>query len=263
MARKYGQRDNNPQREYQRLVRNTKAKLRRIEDEYGLDLSDEIKIPKYEELNSPEKFDEFAERMSSFTDRGNLRYQFERNKKGVVYSKQELNEGIAHTMIAQEKAREFIDKYKDNPYYVSGKEAGYTVGERMTLFERENVAGITVPNDFDIDAFESRSRLKGRLELLGEKASGKFFDQSMSRMKENFMRAVRGSFNSEADDVLDMIDIIPPDDFFELFIMKAEFTFEDYASDGSIDGSEQQLEMLRGYLQSYFRGEIDMDMKGF
>lgn len=263
MSRKYGQRDNNPKKEYQRLVRNTKAKLNRIQDEYGLDLSHEIEIPNFEELNSPEKFDEFAERMSSFTDRGNLRYQFQRNKKGAVYSKQELNEGIANTMIAQEQAKQFIDKYKENPYFIAGKEAGYTVGDRMMLYEKENVAGITVPDDFDIDKFESRSRLLGRLELLGEKASGKFFDQSMSRMKENFMKALRGSYNSDADDVLDMIDIVPPDDFFELFIMKAEFTFEDYASDGSIDGSETQLNILRGYLESYFRGEIDMDMKHF
>lgn len=263
MARKYGQRNNNPEKEYKRLVRNTKAKMRRLQDDYGIDLTDKIEIPKFDELDTPDKFDEFSERMESFTDRGNLNYQFRKNDKGVVYSLQELNEGIANTMFAQEKARQFIDKYKDNPYFIAGEEAGYTVGDRMLLYEKENVAGISVPDDFNINAFESRSRLKGRLELLEEKASGKFFDQSMSRMKENFMKALRGSYNSDADDVLNMIDIVPPDDFFELFIMKAEFTFEDYASDGSIDGSETQLNILRGYLESYFRGEIDMDMKQF
>lgn len=261
--RRYNQRHNNPQKEYQRLVKNTKSKLKRVFDEYGLDLSEKIKIPDYEELNSPEKFDDFVENMSSFTDRSNLRYQFERNKHGMVYSKQELNEGIANTMIAQQKARELIEKYKQHPYYVAGKEAGYTVGDRMMLYEKENVAGIEEPDDFDINKFESRSRLEGRLELLGDKASGKFFDESMSRMKENFMKALRGSFHSDADDVIAMLDIIPPDDFFEMFIMNAEFSFETFHSDGSGDNDLDQLELLRGYIDTYFRGEMDMDLKHF
>lgn len=261
--KRYKQRNNDPEKEYKRLVKNTKAKLKRVKEDYGIDLSDEIPLPKYSELDTSEKFDEWSDKMMSFTDRGNLNYQFGKNKYGVAYSKQELNEAIANTIIAQEKAQSFIDKYKNNPYSIQGEETGYTIGDRMMLYEKENVAGISVPKDFDIDAFESRSRLEGRKELLREKASGKFFDQSMERMKLNFMKALSGTFNSAADDVINMIDIVPPDDFFELFLMKAEFTFEDYASDGSIDGSETQLEMLKGYLEEYFRGEIDMTLKGF
>jgi len=261
--KKYGQRHNDPKQESQRLVRNTKAKIKRVKDEYGLDLSNRIPLPKYDELDTPEKFDEWSEQMQSFTDRGNKEFQFGRNKWGMIYSHAELEEGIENTKLSQERSQEFIDKYKDNPYARLGKETGYTVGDRMILFEEENVAGIRVPKDFNIDAFETRSRLLGRLDLLEEKASGKFFDQSMERMKENFMTAVRGTFNSNADKVLDMIDMMPPDDFFELFLMKAEFTFEDYASDGSIDASETQLELLQGYLEEYYRGEIDMSLKGF
>lgn len=262
--KKYKQRANDPQEEYKRLVRNTKSKIKRVQDNYGLDLSGVINIPSFDEIKEPEKFDKWAEEMTSFTDRGNLDYQFDKNKWGMVYSKAELERGLQDTIEAQQKAKEFIDKYKDNPYAIGGKDTGYTIGDRMTLYEKENVAGISVPDDFDINAFQNRSRLEGRLELLNEKASGKFFDQSMERMKNNFMRALRGTFNSDADDVINMIDIVPPDDFFELFLMKAEFTFEDYASDGSIDGSETQLELLRSYLQEYFRGEIDVNLlKGF
>lgn len=261
--KRYKQRANDPHDEYKRLVRNTKAKVKRIQENYGLDVSDKIHIPRFEELNTDEKFDKFSDNMEAFTDRGNKEFQFHRNDKQVVYSQAELERGIEDTKEAQRKAQEFIDKFKDNPYAVEGRETGYTIGDRMLLYQKENVAGITVPNDFDIDTFESRSRLEGRLELLDEKASGKFFDQSMERMKNNFMKALRGTFNSDADDVINMIDIVPPDDFFELFLMKAEFTFEDYASDGSIEANEHKLELLESYLHEYFRGEIDMDLKGF
>ena len=264
ITKKYKQRDNDPQKEYQRLVRNTKSKLQRVKENYGLDLSDEIKIPKFQELDTSEKFDEWSEQMQSFTDRGNKEYQFGINKYGVVYSLAQLEQGIESTKLAQENAKEFIEKYKDNPVAQGGKDLGYTIGDKMLLYDEENVAGIRVPKDFNIDAFQDRKRLEGRLDLLDEKASGEFFDQSMSRMKQNFMTALGGTFNSAADEVLAMIDIIPPDDFFELYLMKEEFTFEDYASDGSIDASEDQLNRLKSYLEEYFRGEIDVNLlKGF
>jgi hypothetical protein len=261
--RRYNQRDNNPHKEYKRLVRNTKEKLKRVQENWGVDLSYEIEIPSYNELNTTEKFDDFVEEMTTFTDRSNLHYQFDRNKKGLVYRLSELERGEELTKQSQENAQEFIDRFKEKTYQVGGKDMGYTVGDRMTLYDKENAAGITVPNDFDIDAFETRSRLEGRLELLEEKADGVFFDRSMRTMKENFMKSLKGSFNSEADDIIEMIDIMPEDDFFELFLMTGEFTFEDYASDGSIDGTREQAEMLRGYLHEYYRGNIDMDLKGF
>jgi hypothetical protein len=261
--RRYKQRDNDQQQEYKRLVRNTKAKMKRVKEEYGIDLSYQIEIPDFDEVKSPEAFDEFSEQMMSFTDRNNLNYQFGRNKWGMVYSKAEEAEGILNTKQAQENAQEFIDRFKEKEYQISGNDAGYTVGQRMMLFEKENVAGISVPDDFDIDAFQSRSRLEGRLELLEEKADGVFFDRSMRTMKENFMKSVKGSFNSEADDVVEMLDIMPEDDFFELFIQSAEFTFEDYASDGSIDGTAEQAERLRGYLHEYFKGNMNTELKAF
>jgi hypothetical protein len=261
--RRYNQRDNDPQKEYKRLVRNTKEKLKRVQENWGVDLSYEIEIPKYNELNTTEKFDDFVEEMTTFTDRGNLHYQFNKNDKGLVYRLSEVERGEELTKQAQENAQNFIDRFKEKKYQVGGREMNYTVGDRMTLYDKENAAGITVPNDFDINAFETRSRLEGRLELLEEKSDGVFFDRSMRTMKENFMKSLKGSFNSEADDIIEMIDVMPEDDFFELFLMTGEFTFEDYASDGSIDGTREQAEMLRGYLHEYYRGNIDMDLKGF
>jgi hypothetical protein len=260
--RRYNQRDNDPQKEYKRLVRNTKAKMKRVHDEYGVDLSYEIDIPSYDEIKGTDEFDDFVEEMTSFTDRSNLNYQFDRNKWGMVYRLSELERGNELTKEAQENAQEFIDRFKEKTYQVGGKEMPYTIGDRMTLYEKENAAGVTVPNDFDIDAFETRSRLVGRLELLEEKADGVFFDRTQRTMKDNFIKSLKGSFNSEADDIVEMINIMPEDDFFELFMQSAEFTFEDYASDGSIDGTREQAELLRGYLQNYFAGNVDMTLKG-
>ncbi|UTC25166.1 DNA terminal protein [Cytobacillus phage Bfsp1] len=256
-------RDSFDKDEYKRLVKNAKAKMKRIETKYGLDVSDKIDIPQATDFNSRKEFNEWKDRMKSFTDRNNPEFQYEINKYGVAASKAELEKIRQDTAKAQEQAQKFIEKYENKPYSVGGKEMGYTVGDRMLLFRDRNVAGITVPDDFDFDKIQTRSRLEGRAELLEEKASGQFFDQSMERMKHNFMTALRGTFNGAADELLDMIDIIPPDDFFELFLMKAEFTFEDYASDGSIDGTDAQLEMLKSYVEEYFRGEIDMSLKHF
>jgi hypothetical protein len=261
--RRYNQRENNPKKEYDRLVRNTKAKMKRVKEDYGIDLSYEIEIPKYDEFMSSDEFDSFVEEMSSFTDRNNLNYQYVKNKWGLVMRKADLNEAYENNKKERENAQEFIDRFKEKEYQINGKDAGYTVGDRMTLYEKENAAGITVPDVFDFDNYQDRSRLEGRLETMEEKADGVFFDRSMRQMKENFMAVLRGSFNSESDDIIDMIDAMPEDDFFELFLQSAEFTFEDYASDGSIDGTAEQAELLRGYLKEYYMGNVDTSLKGF
>jgi hypothetical protein len=258
--RRYNQRDNDIQKEYKRLVRNTKAKMKRVKDDYGIDLSYEIEIPSFDEAKAD--FDDFSENMIAFTQT-DPNYKFVKNSKGVVASLAEIAEDIENTKQSQVNAQEFINRFKEKEYQISGEKVGYTVGDRMMLYEKENVAGITVPDDFDFEAFETRARYEGRKELLREKADGVFFDRSMRTMKENFMKSIKGSFNSEADDVVEMLDIMPEDDFFELFVQSAEFTFEDYASDGSIDGTAEQAERLRGYLHEYFKGNIDMTLKAF
>lgn len=250
-------------KEYSRLKKNAKAKIKRIQDNYKFDVSDKIDIPDFDSFDNKREFEKWKKKIESFTDRTNPEYQYEVNAKGVVASKAELERIKENYRKAQENAENFIGKYVDKPYSVGGKEMGYTVGDRMTLYRDRNLAGIRVDDDFDFDKFETRARLEGKAELMEEKASGKYFGQSMERMKHNFMTALRGTFNGAADEVIDMIDIIPPDDFFELFLMKAEFTFEDYASDGSIDGSEAQLELLKSYVEEYFRGEVDMSLKHF
>ncbi len=250
-------------KEYQRLVRNAKAKMKRVKDKFGLDLSYEIDIPDYDEFNTPEEFDEWVDHITSFTDRGNKDYQFKKNKKGVVYSQAELEHALEVTKQAQDNATEFIEKFKDLPIYADGKEMGYTVGDKMTLYNEPNVGGITVPKDFNIDVFETRGRLETRIENLEEKADGVFFDRTMRQMQRNFIKMIKVSFNSVADDLVDMMEIIPEDDFYELFLMNDAFSFEHYASDGSVDGTEEQAELLRGYLMEYFRGNVDMSLKGF
>lgn len=264
--RRYNQRNNDPHKEYKRLVRNTKSKFQRLEDNFGKHFANKIKaqidIPDFTKLNTPEKFDKFVDEMTSFTDRGNKNYQFEVNKYGVVYPKSLAERGENASPVAQKNAQEFIDRYKEKEFQINGEKAGYTVGDRMTLYEKENAGGISVPNDFDVDNYQSLDRLEGAVELYEEKAEGIFFDRSMRQMKENFMKVIKGTFNSVGDDIVEMLDIMPEDDFFELYLMTAEFNFEDYGTDG-IEGTEEQAELLRSYLKNYFLGNVDMSLKGF
>src|SRR5690606_23216478 len=81
----------NDRKEYARLVRNTKAKIRRTAKNYGIDLSNQIQIPSIEEFRSREHFNEWKNKQHSFTSLSNRNFQFKKNEFGVVASKRELD----------------------------------------------------------------------------------------------------------------------------------------------------------------------------
>ena len=78
--------------EYQRQVKNTRAKLRRLQKQHGVDLRDEIKIPKLEDFGRRKEFNAWVREAERFRARGNDQYQFVKNQYGVSASKKQLKE---------------------------------------------------------------------------------------------------------------------------------------------------------------------------
>jgi hypothetical protein len=74
------------------LVKNSKAKVKRTFQKYGVDLTEEVSIPSLDSFQTREEFNEWKEKAGSFTNRNNQRFQFVKNEHGVVASKSLLNE---------------------------------------------------------------------------------------------------------------------------------------------------------------------------
>lgn len=254
----------NDRQEYARLVRNTKAKIKRTLKNYGIDLSNEIQIPDIEDFKTREAFNEFKHKQKSFTSVANRHYQFKKNEYGVVASKAEIAEIERNTKRAQKIADKLIKEAEKKPFVAGGKEQG-TIGQRMKqMAHPQNLTGISRPKDFDFNKVRSRKQLEQKMKNMEERADEDFFDKRMEKMKENLIDLLEKTFNSDAKDLVDKLKNIPPDDFYEMFLMFEELTF-DYIYTSEADGSEANnyVSKIMSYVERYENAQINMDMKGF
>lgn len=241
--------------EYQRQVRNTKAKIRRVLKTHNIDLSDEIKIPKLEEFSSRKEFNRWVRKVERFRSRTNPKYQFVKNQYGVSASKEELRIIEQKTKEAQRLADEQIKKYEDKPFISGGEEQG-TVG-----MQRPNKTGIYRPADFDFDEVRSRQRLEEIKESVEKKSEPEYYDERLERMKQNFIVALEGSFNSLADELVEEIKKIPAEDFYQIYLMFDEFDFDYFDTEGQmVTADETSVGQMMKYVQRYHRGDLDTDL---
>ena len=251
------------QKEYARLVRNAKAKIRRTNQKYQVDLTSDIKIPSINEFRTREEFNKWKQKMSSFTNRSNLKYQFEKNRYGVVATKKDLNRIRRDDEKALKIIEEKINQQKDKPFYVNGKMVGTQEFKSLWL-AKPDIGGFYKWKPFDWENVRDKRAVANRLKRLDKVLEEDYFDKRTAKMKQNFIEELQFSFNSEADKVVDMLQYLRPDDFYELYNMFPDvFDFRLYSSEnaGGADDTDD-LVAMEAYLEDFFQGRIDMDFKG-
>lgn len=247
-------------------MRNSKAKIRRTAQNYGVDLSKEIQLPSIEDFKTREEFNEWKHKQKSFTSVANRNFQFRKNEFGVVASKKEIDEIERATKKAQRIAKQLAKQAVNKPFISGGKEQG-TVGQRMLQMGKPNTAGIYVPKDFDFDKVRSRKQLLDKKKNMEERSSEKFFDKRMEQMKKNFIEILEKSLNTDADELIRRLQDVPAEDFYEMYLMFDEFDFALWDSDGIIFGNHEEamshVSKMLTYVDRYESGKLNMDLKGF
>jgi hypothetical protein len=239
------------------LAKNTKTKIRSTLKKYGVDLSSEVELPSIESFETRDQFNEWKNKQSSFTNKANTRYQFKMNVNGVVATKFELNQAEKNHKIDvrnAEKERKKVERL--------AKQGNVTAITTLMMKQPSNVR-IPKPTPFNFNNFHTRKGLEDRFQKLEERANGVYYDKRLQQMKNNWLDSVAGSFNSDADDIIDRIKWMPADDFYELYEMfKSVMSFEMYDSKGQmVDANENHLNRIRHYLDEYERGDLEFDLK--
>lgn len=249
----------NDQYEYKRLVKNTKAKLRRIEKNYGIDLRSEIAIPKMEHFKSREVFNRWKGEIKSFNNKANTAFQFVKNDYGVVASKKEINDIRQNTKVAQNVAKQEITKVKNKPFISGGKTQG-TVGQRMLQMKTPK-GGVTIPKDFNFAEMRSRKRLEQVMSSMKRKTDLTYYDRRKEQMKTNFIEMLGKCFNSDANTLIKEVMNISADDFYELYLMYDEFSFEKYYNEKDVGVVDDAITSMLGITEAYNDGLINFDLK--
>lgn len=240
---------------YEKELRNTKRKINRVRKKYGVDLSNEIELPSLESFSSRKEMNEWIRKVQSFRNRGNLDYQFVKNKYDVVASKKEIFEIKENTRKAQRLADEKIASMQNLPFISGGKQQ-HTVG-----MQRPNKSGITRPKDFNFDAVRNKQRLKDIQESTRNKSTKDYYDKRNEVMIENFIDILKLSFHSGADELIEELKKINPDDFYEMYLMFDEFDFSLFDSEGQMLGADEgTIAQMLSYAKAFNNGELDLSL---
>lgn len=128
-----------------------------------------------------------------------------------------------------------------------------------------SVTGITIPKDFNFDDVRSETRMED-IELANEKRTDpEYYDKRQMQMMDNFIAVLEGSYNSDANELIDIIVDMNPSDFYELYLKHfANFDFSLYDSDGAIiDDNSDRMEGMVDVAKQFRDQQYDGDLKGF
>jgi hypothetical protein len=212
------------------LVKNSKAKVKRTFQKYGVDLTEEVSIPSLDSFQTREEFNEWKEKTGSFTNRNNQRFQFVKNEHGVVASKSLLNEISRNRkkeiLLAEKKLKEI----KSNPVAHQ---------ELLKMAEPQRGGGVHIPKPFNFKEVRSKGRLEDLVESTKRRSDPKFYDKRTNKMYETFIDELEKAFNSDSNWLVDKIKSMSPDEFLDMYKMYPSFDFQIFYILKYVNESEQ------------------------
>lgn len=230
-----------------------------------MDLSDEIKIPDLGNFKTRKQYNQWKDKMENFTSRYTKAYQFERNKEGIVASKQELYDFRKANEKAIVTAKKMNEKLAKRDFFVKGEKVG-TVGDVMEQKKKPLSPEVSIPKPFDFNRYKDRKQFEKSLDGMKSRADPETFDKRMNQFKRVFERELEKNFNSDSQRILELLEFIPDDDFYYLYQDNVEFDYtlfyppEGVEDDGNSLNDLKKMEMV---LKKYLMGNYNMDLKGF
>ena len=80
-------------------------------------------------------------------------------------------------------------------------------------------------------------------------------------MIENFIDILKLSFHSGADELIEELKKINPDDFYEMYLMFDEFDFSLFDSEGQMLGADEgTIAQMLSYAKAFNNGELDLSL---
>lgn len=234
------------------MVKNAKAKVTRAIRK-GLDITDELDLPKLESFQTRKEFNKWKEKQKAFTNRKN---KIHKNEYGFAAT--DLR--IAEQVKATKKAQRLHDKRMKEAMQKPVKTGGTQYQEMLKMGGRN--AKQNRPKDFNFGEVRNKSRMKTLEEGMRQRGNPETFKERDKIMHENYIKLLRESLNNYADDLIDLLEAMPSSDFVELFKYDSRiFDFNMWYTDGEIDlGPEQYagiVEEMEDYIESYRQGKLN------
>jgi Phi-29 DNA terminal protein GP3 len=254
-------------KEFAKLTKNAKAKIRNVNKKYGVNLEGEVEFKKIDEFQTRAEFNKWKQQQASFTNRNNLTYQFVKNEFGVVASKSKILKMQRENKIIQRNVDKEIKRREKMPFISGGKVQG-TVGQRMLQMARP--MDLHRPKDFDFRTIKTQQRLHDLEEKFRRKSDPKHMDKRSEKMRDLFIETLERTFNSDADELIRNLRSMSVRDFYDLYQAVDEFDFDYYdpspqdGFDGEDEGNKlRNLRALEFGYDRYMMGFYGPSLKDF
>jgi hypothetical protein len=227
----------NDEQEYKRLVRNAKAKMRRLQKQHGIDLTDEISLPSLSSFQNRKEFNNFKEDINKFNKGLKNDYKIVKNDQGVAFTKKEVKNYERKQKEAIELAEQYYQKTKT---------------ENQKIFLKPS--NLDIPRKIDLNDIKTRENFKNRMENLTKRSDPDYFNYRDELFKTNYIKSILGSFNEReiVEEIVELLQAIPADRFYDIYKEYIEFfDFELFDSEGqSVGADDGHLAAIRLVLSS-------------
>jgi hypothetical protein len=227
----------NDEQEYKRLVRNAKAKMRRLQKQHGIDLTNEISLPSLSSFQNRKEFNNFKEDINKFNKGLKNDYKIVKNDQGVAFTKKEVKNYERKQKEAIELAEQYYQKTKT---------------ENQKIFLKPS--NLDIPRKIDLNDIKTRENFKNRMENLTKRSDPDYFNYRDELFKTNYIKSILGSFNEReiVNEIVELLQAIPADRFYDIYKEYIEFfDFELFDSEGqSVGADDGHLAAIRLVLSS-------------
>lgn len=199
-------------------------------------------------------FNKMLDELVDFAQPYNENYIFEINKRNVAISRAQIKEAQIKTEQAQ-KAKE--EHYKDLNKVEIKKPTENTIVTPTILTELGADLPFQAIPDFNIDSFTSPEGIQSYLENIG-KQDEQYFDERDQLYYDNFRQAMFTIFNSDADDIVRLLDSMGLDLFMKTYVSNFLDMNLDYIYDEAEvqQKKEQVYSKIAKVIESETGGEV-------
>lgn len=256
---------------YKSLTNKAKDKIRRVTKKYGntfVGVDDQgnpfvstidkaVDLPKITDFKTRADFNDWKEKVQSFTKRTNRNFQFTKLPDGTVGTEKAVKQYLKDNQTTIDRAEKLIQHFADKPY--AGGRALY--GHILAQMGKPEVAGITVPEKADLNKIKGVWDLERKISSAHNRAREDYYDWRTGIMQDNLIGVIEKAFNSDANDVIKRLKALSPSDFLEMYLFnKSTFGFElFYSNQGIITDENADLEAMRSAVEDFKSGKDDID----
>ena len=250
--------------EYDRLTKALLNKADRVKKQHNINFLSEnpdLKMKPLENMTRNE-FNTYKEQARLMTKRGIQRFSYVKINDYVSVSRSEERRLRYNKEIADRQAKRRYDELKDKDYYEEGQEPS-KVGVYVETMKEPDIPGINAPHVLDDDKIASREYVRNKIKQLDNFSNLSIRNERNEIMKQNYIKGLEEVFNGggdELDELIQQIENIETDDFIELYSRSADMSFTYFYVDDYILLREN-FNNIQSYINSYYQGDVDMDIK--